>query len=599
MLIDIPKRNNFLQGNDGELGGSLSRTFNIDLGQDKGKLTLSRRLNINTTTSDEASLTYPTSFAFYNDRYYAIGGGTIYKSDSDTNGDPSVEMSPDSDTGVPSGFTTDEDLIAFNGKLYSVSGDIHEKSGSTWTNVDSSPGAGFHSTAVYAERLYFSDSTNSVYSMDTSNTVDTSGPNTLDLTNGKLVISCIRSATDGIWIATVNKEGGRARMFKWDGVTENTVDNSYVIPDVGVKNLVIYNDRPYIVTSRGLVMTFNGSFFEEVARFPFYYDIKAIPTRVGRDSWIHDNCSAVIDNKIHFIIANRPLDDDAPINDSNRSYGGVWVLDEDFGLYHKYALSSSSPTSDNINTHVDINKVGAIYPAALDVNSFEFEEYGKFICGAEFYSDATTKDDGIFSAMEQYEEGNASSYSTYTNQGWFVTSQIQAEQLTESWQQLSVAFKKFANSTDKIVIKARDNEDDYVDSTITWTSTTTFTSTDSDWGTIETNFDAGTDYETTILRGKGAGMCAHITDISEAGGTYTVTVDETHTGATTGTAKVRVEKWNKVMEVTDTTQTTTFDKKSIGLESTWVQIKVFISGKGASPTIERLVVKSEPSVLLD
>lgn len=597
MIIDIPKLNNFSQSNDGELGGTLSRTFNVDFEEFKGKVTLSRRMNVNTTVSDEAGLTVPSSFTFWEDRYYAIAGGTIYKSDTVTKGDPSIEMSVDDATDTPSGLSSDDDLILFNGKPYIISTAVYSKSGTTWTSVATDPAGGYHSSCVYANRLYVSDLSDNIISMNTSDTFAALGTtNTFNLNNSKMKISSIRPDATGIWIATVNQEGGRGEMIKWDGENINTADNSYEIPDVGVKALIVHESVPTIVTSRGLIMRFNGSFFQEVARFPFYYEIKALFQREDRDGWITDNSIAIIDNKIHMLIGNRELDT-AGINDNNRSYGGIWVLDSDYGLVHKYAFYGSAATSTDVNTAVDVYTPGALFPAGIDVNLNDFEDVGKFICGAEYYSDATTRTFGVFSVQSKYEEGNASSFATYPSLGWLVTSQIQAEQIEENWKHAHLIFKKFVNTDDQFVIKARSNEDAYADSTITWTSTTTFTSTGSEWSIIKTDFDNAVDHEVTILRGKGGGMCSHITAISEAGGTYTVTVDETHTGATSGTAKARIEKWSKIESITDTAKLLTTKKFSTGQNSTWIQFKVFFLGKGANPVMERLVSASSPHTL--
>ena len=598
MIIDIPKSNNWTQGNDGELFGTLSRTFNVDLEQERGKLTLSRRMNVNTTVADEAGLTRPTSFAFHVDRYWAVAGGTIYKSDSDTGGDPSVEMSPDDSTGTPTGLTSDDDLVVFNGDIYSLTDDIFKKDTGThatdWTDTTLNLNNSFHTSCVYGNRLYVSNLGDEVNSIDTSDVMASpDSSNALSLKREELEISDMEAASDGIWIATVNTAGGRAEVFKWDGTTENTVDASYIIPDVSVKSLIVFNDRPYIITGRGLVMTFNGAFFEEVARFPWYYNVKSLYQRADRDGWVHDNSMAVVDNKIHIVVGNKPLDGE--LNDNNRSYAGVWVLDEQFGLYHKYAFYTAGSTSSNITQQIDIATPGAIYPSAVDENQTDFEQVGKFITGAEYYSDATTTTHGIFSVQSRYEEGNAGSYSLYPDLGWFVTPQIQAEQVTEAWNDIVITFKKLANSTDKIVVKARSNEDAYLDGNITWTSTTTFTTTDTDFATVKTNFDVGIDQEVTILRGKGAGMCSHISAITESGGTYTVTVDETHTGATSGTAKARVEKWNKLGSITDSNNELTWERFAVGLDgTTWAQFKVFLLGKGTSPTIERLISVSTP-----
>lgn len=601
MIIDIPKKNKLVQGNDGELQGSLSRTFNVDLEQDKGKITLSRRLNRNTTLDSLDLANAATSF--FADRYFSIVDGTIYKSSADTEGDPNVGMIADTSTGTPTDLLDLSDLKLFNGRLYALGEDFYKKDGSvhtsTWVDLSyTGTSRYFRTSDVYANRLYFSEFTNgkgSVYSITTADIITTSGANTLDLPDYNYIASSIRAASDGLWIAASNRTTGRAKVYKWDGVTENTIDASYNIPDVSIKSLIIHNDRPYIVTGCGIIMTFNGSFFEEIARFPFDNKKPYNFASVDRDGWTHDNAIAVIDGQIHILISNKPLDSNVDLNKNNRLYGGIWVLNEQNWLYHKYAFSAGgwNSSANYAANPVNINKVGALFQAATYYKIDDFEKVGKFMCTADYY-DSGTLYGGIFAISDSYEDGNDTSYELLANLGWYVTSQIQAEQVTESWQDIIIAFKKLANSTDHIVIKARSNDDDGYYANATFTSTTTFTSTDTTMANIKTDFDNNEDQEITFLDTKNGGWCSHIENIAESGGTYTVTVDET-LPSTSVSSDFYVEKWNKLGTITDSNNELTWDRFAVGLDGkTWVQFKVFMIGKGTSPTIERLISVSEP-----
>jgi len=73
------------------------------------------------------------------------------------------------------------------------------------------------------------------------------------------------------------------------------------------------------------------------------------------------------------------------------------------------------------------------------------------------------------------------------------------------------------------------------------------------------------------LQGTGSGACVHITNISEDGGTYTVTIDNLITGVT-GTAKARFQKWIKLFpEISG--QSNSFEQLAIGSSNTQIQIK--------------------------
>ncbi|MFK5284045.1 hypothetical protein ACI3PL_31150, partial [Lacticaseibacillus paracasei] len=74
--------------------------------------------------------------------------------------------------------------------------------------------------------------------------------------------------------------------------------------------------------------------------------------------------------------------------------------------------------------------------------------------------------------------------------------------------------------------------------------TTTFTVPNSSID-LTSYWTANTGAEVEITQGLGSVKCAHIINTSLAGGTWTVTVDETFTSAT-GTSKARFAFWNKM-----------------------------------------------------
>lgn len=95
-----------------------------------------------------------------------------------------------------------------------------------------------------------------------------------------------------------------------------------------------------------------------------------------------------------------------------------------------------------------------------------------------------------------------------------------------------------------------------------------------------------------ILQGTGSGACVHITDISENGGTYTVTVDTAVTGVTTGTAKARFQKWIKLFPVV-TGQVRSWEQMSIGAPNTRIQIKGCMTFKGNDEFHKFVLVSNE------
>jgi hypothetical protein len=598
MIIDIPKKNRFYQSNDGELLGSVSSTFNIDPEVDRGKITIARRMGKGTDSTEEANLGQASSFAYFDNRYFA-SAGKIFVADTDTP-NPDVAFEEDSATGAPTLTNANYELRLFNSSLYFIGASLLKKTGNyaaDWTTVDSAPTDSLHSSTVFGDRLYFTEAETKIWSLTTADSLSTTGSYTLDISGAHPghVISSIRHASDGIWLTTINTNGGVGKVMRWDGVTENILNNVYEIPDSSVKGLVIHEDRPHIVTGRGLVMRFNGSYFDEVARFPFYDKLRTDFAAAERfTTWTHDNAIAIIDNQVHIAISNNYIDEPTMVNNEERALSGVWCYDPEFGLYHKYAFYTESNTSSNNASQVDIPSVGSLFPAIYSEAVVNFEDAGKFIIGAQYYTDATNTEQAIFSAKTNYEEGDSSSFTTHPNMAWLVTSQIQSEQLQDSWQHILLTYEPFISAYDKIVVKARVQKEDFSDVEISWVSACVFTSADSAWADVKTRAEDDIYDEVTVIRGSGGGSCAHVQTITESGGTYTVTLDETITCDSGTTAIARIQRWHRLGDVTDIKNLATFSKFSTGFESTWIQYKIFMTGNGQSPTLGRIVSVSEP-----
>lgn len=166
------------------------------------------------------------------------------------------------------------------------------------------------------------------------------------------------------------------------------------------------------------------------------------------------------------------------------------------------------------------------------------------------------------------------------NRGNIVTGKIYTNSISDMFQSVYVYYKKLKYDVDKIIIKYRNSDFDTLNqpsylngSTIysTWSSTTVFTTTD-DLSLVV----AG--YEVDIHSGSGAGQLAHISSISESGGTYTVTLDEVIIGVTAGdTCYVSISNFKKIGTITytdpDDQKFFRFDKPS-----SWVQLKIEFRG---------------------
>lgn len=174
--------------------------------------------------------------------------------------------------------------------------------------------------------------------------------------------------------------------------------------------------------------------------------------------------------------------------------------------------------------------------------------------------------------------------------GYFVTPKITSSELTDTFNTISLKFSPFTSETDKIIIKYRTVDDmkKYINTpqwSITWTSSTTFTTTNAGWA------DAVVGDEVNVLQGAAGGLLAHITSITSNAGTYTVTIDETFKEYTSGDISAAVfRNWKKfaTIEYQDIFDQQGFFSKQLGAKSKHLELKIEL--RGVSVRIEELKV---------
>ena len=562
--MKIPVDKKITQVNNGDLYGTMIKSFNLDLISNAGTWRTARLLK----TADETieGFGVPTAIEQFTvggaTNIYAICGAKIFLT---TNTAGSWGL----DAATPTTYTAKGDLKVFNGYLYASGDDNHiyklDNAG-TWTTFDA--GASSSSLAkllVYGKRMYKTHLDTQVISWDTSDTVRVVGnPNALQLSGYSAGnITTLLASSGRIWIGTLNTTG-RGSMFEWDGVLEDTVTQEYKLKSNGVLAGVIFNDVPYIMDSDGVLRAYSGGQFQEVARLPLIGDNLLFSTVPSNDlCFIQHNGMEVVDREILININGDLVRSATGLNLAS----GVWAYNPDLGLYHKYSYSLSEFDNSGYSASDILDfgqhntyRVGAIKNIRLPANYD-----GDLLVGAEIYSTATAKKKAMFVNH---------TLGTFQKAGYFITPRIEAQNKKESWNELSVIFKKLATSTDKIVLKQRIVEDDPLEFNATWTDSNTFTGTATGMG----NYVIGDEVE--FVQGVGSGLCAHITAITSLSGTYTVDIDETFSTAT-GTASARLSKWQKLGSVDYTYGVLEQIKEfSINKASPFVQLKVWFTWTG-------------------
>ncbi|NBW09200.1 MAG: hypothetical protein EBR82_14370 [Caulobacteraceae bacterium] len=604
-MIQIPETTKWRQPNDSDKSGELWASFNLDLTENEGSLRLSKRLLLNTGTADIAQITgAPARILRTGSLIKFIAGtaggtaGSVFYGDSTVFGTYTRDATSNAPTKIDS---TLDDAVYANAALYVVSRStannavmsFYKKIGDlTWaeTTLDVSLQTGLTVSLATsgisgANRVYCATQESRVISWSTADSVSLTGNYTLDLTPGYLDsnkhITKILVGSNRLWILTANLIGGRGHVYEWDGYSSN-YQNEYELESSGALAGVIHNDIPYIMDTNGNLCAWNGGSFKVLTGFnrennKFLYK----PQSATNDRFIHPNGMTVIDNQIHMLINNQNYDNGGTIEETIPS--GIWKYDEAKGLVHAYSVSQykSSDTLKDFGA-VRIASAGALTEMVLPSTSASDD--GTFLAGFGYYTDATTAKYGIF-----YENN----IDTLAKAGYLVTRKISSVgsggvgAIKNNWQKIYTLYRKFLTSNDIIEVKYRTIDAPPVEATITWTSTTTFTTTTD----VSSYWTSGTGGEVEVLQGIGAGRCSHLTSVVYNAGTYTCTVDQTYTGAT-GTAKARFQSWKKIKTIN--TQLDTSDETIINNVSNWIQFKVWMSWTGKNE-IEKLVIINENS----
>ena len=603
MINQIPTPNTqytYYQANTGDSSqsGNIWSSMNIDLETNKGVLRLGSRLIANTTRLTEANMTdIPISFTTFDGEIWAIAGGRIW---STADPFPSDGFSENTDAGSKTNYDDeDSDLDVFDGKLWASNADgWYTKTSKTsgWTQTTDTPTAGITHYFRRTDRLYIvqlSDIINSIDGAGAYSTTDFAISLTQATDNE---ITCLASNTDSIWIGAHNKKqtNRRASIFRWDGVSPQ-VSEIYRLKASRVLAMAVLDDIPYCIDNLGILSKFTGSSFEEVAKLPIANG-SGVNDFSLENYMVQRNGMIVTENGTIQILARNILENSVDSTPENFP-SGVWEYSKDFGLYHKHGITYTPRDTTTITDYGQnrLFAVGAL--AIMDVADDTSSRNGRIIAGCEYNTASsfltdTPRNYGIF-------------YDDYTNtcekKGYFVTTWFQSTEIQDKWERLWIVYRQLLNSTDSIVCKYRLIEVSPVISAITWVNTTSFTTTVdiTAYSPTALGFDGVIGGEVEFIQGVGSGACVHITNISEAGGTYTVTIDTPVTGATTTTAIARFQKWIKLNPSDSATGTVVpFQQMAIGASNPSIQLKVCMTFNGTNQELLKLALVSNEDITI-
>ncbi len=571
--------------------GTLVSTFNTDLYSNPGKIRATKMIS-NTTGLNS----YPVGFKLFGtgigqaDRIFTVAGNKVY---SASGGYVNSTFTADAISGTPTTTHSEySDIELYNNssgtktvcvttqddKLYSLPNFGNWNASATISGGNNGP----YMMTTYGGRLYISASgIAKIYSTTDLSTIVSPGSQYAIALDTNFCITFLRGASNRIWIGTTAVTG-KGYIFEWDGSSSQTT-RSYRMESTGALSCVIKDDIPYVMDANGRLLVYSNGTFKEIARLPINDRLLTNARSLTNNRFIHPNGMSLVNGKINVLINNLVADSGSTISEFCPS--GIWEYDENIGFTHKYSLSYT-PVGTNTITDFGQNRISAAGAISdLKLTNTNSNANGTLLAGATIYTDASTTTSGIYFNDTQ-SLGNAT-YNATQRAGYFVTGKMESQKVTDIWQSIFLKYRKLFSSSDSIVVKYRLTEGEPLvfptEASITWTSTTTFTTT--------TNVLGLEGYEVEITQGTGGGICSHITKIDVTGGTYTVTVDTVHTGVTTGTAKARFQNWIKLGSISDTTSYWKNFNFPSSATSTWLQIKVFylLSGWGE---IEELDVQN-------
>ncbi len=250
-------------------------------------------------------------------------------------------------------------------------------------------------------------------------------------------------------------------------------------------------------------------------------------------------------------------------------------------LYHKHSFTLSKQAG-TITDYGQTRIFGAgglseilAAPAAVTTN-------GLFLAGCTYYSDmgSPTKLSGVF-----FDDTN----DTLAKVAYFITTKLFAgatkQAILDYFTKVYAIHEPFLAAGNKIAVKYRPYSDVPLEGNITFTSTTTFTTTVS-----MTNYNVGDEVE--ILAGLGAGVPNRIAlaPVNNSG-TWTVTVEDAYTGATSQVSYARFSHWKLGAIIQDSADNG--ESPLGGLKNTYIQLKIMLIWAGGNELNNLVLVNNQ------
>jgi len=580
------------QSNKSSILGTIIDSFNLDLTSDFGKIKVTKSMLSKKATGYAVTDFGSTQslgvggFSTLGNSIYMISGQRIWVGGNS----PIDSITLDVQSNTPTVTLQTGDIKNFNNKIYVTNGnDMFSSSGSGWTDIYTYSNASSSLLEVHKNYLYFTFDGYKIGRMSTADSPTVSGAGSLDLALPGFTISFMRSDGDYLWIGLVNNNGGydeKTYVYKWDGSNTDS-NNKYLIESRGVMAGCLVNGIPYIVDSSGRLMYFNGGFFKEKDKLPLKSHEYIFSIGTTHERGIHPNGMMYdsINEEILINISNvKSFSANVPTFYDFK--GGVWSYKEETGLVHKYSPSLQPITDSGVTGLTDYGQYNILFPGAITSIGLRPTEKGRILFGSVIYN-RTTGDYTTTSIVVLCSDDTLNTSQKY---GYFSTSEVRTDNITETWKTISALYDKLLTSTDKIILKYKTRNDIPTRADITWSDINILTTT-----TDVSAYVAGDEIQ--CIQGIGSGKSFHIQSISENAGTYTIILDDSMASGVIGLTGIAIfSKWKKLGEVTytDEQQYKTFTPMSQNI-SPKIQIKVAMQFTGDN-NMDSLLIDSSKNI---
>lgn len=579
--MKLPQNGQWVQTNRSDVQGNMQGSFNLDLTKVIGKTKVTRMIATNTGFNN-----VPFAFAAGSDGLIYSGAGNssslngfIYHT---ANLHPRSAFVQDSGTGTPNIMDSlYSDIKLFNNAIYGTTyeggGDrIVHGSSASWSYITGlGIQTGPHMLAVFGQRLYITIAgLSAIYSIDQSNSLATSGANTIALPDISERPVFILAASNKLYIGTMSFSD-KGHVYEWDGTSSVQFNQISRLQSRGVWAGIVKDDTLYVIDSNGIFLQYSNGVFVEKGRLPLTRKNLVNATNVFTNNRpVHPNGISIVEGKIQ-ILVNATIDDSTS---SIEEYcpSGIWEYDDiiydpytgisqGVGLYHKYSFSYLPVGTNTVTDYgqESISIAGAL--AEMKNSDNNIAATGDLLAGAQIYTDASTTQNAIFT-NDTFDatSGTTGQYST-DGYGIITTTKIPSQNIDDTFQKVYAFYKRLSTLTNYIAIKYRTFVVKSTAISLIWVAPYIFTTTTDLTGMVK--------YEVKIIQGTGGGKTAHIVSVINNSGTYTVTLDEAFTGVTTGTAKARVTNFLKLPTLANDL---TSQVKPFGIEksATWIQLRI-------------------------